>query len=236
MPDWKTIVRDGIGGLRGVSCAEREEIVSEIAGHLEEAFEYYRAEGMSEQAAMERVLPRPREWNAAARRIRRTKRSPERMNDRTKQLWIPSLLTLALANMLLMALGEASLQPRAITSDPISWYPGITLALAYFRWIVAQPLTGAIGAYLSYRAGGNRRARLVACLFPSIVMFGLWCGLVPASDVVAANSFVMRHPTSFALGALGWVVVPGAALMFGALPFLVLPCAKPFGEAANSAS
>lgn len=223
MRDWKAIVRCRIGRLRGVDPTQQEEVISELAEHLEDVFEEHRAQGLSESAATDRSLRSVGEWSEMVRGIRHAKGTGNRMNDRTKQLWFPSLVSLSLANAVLMALGKMSLQPHAVVARSLSWYPGVSLMLTYVHWLAMQPVTGAIGAYLSYRAGGDRRARLVAGLFPSIVMLGLWCVLIPASEIFARNRFVMLHPVYFALGAVGWVLVPGMALLFGALPFLTVP-------------
>lgn len=222
MPDWKAIVNERLGPMREIDAHERTEMVSELAAHLEDACEARIADGFSEETAMRQILDSSANWRELTRRIRRAK-AQRGFNDRTRQIWIPSLVSLALANAVLMLFGRIALKPVSVTVEPISWYPGIPLVLIYLRWIALQPVTGAIGAYLSYRAGGGRRTQLIAGLFPSIVMFGLWFGFIPASEVFARNRFVLQHPIYFAAGAISWILVPGMALLFGAAPVMALP-------------
>ena len=50
MPDWRAYVRNRLGAL-SASDAEREEIVSELAEHLEQHYADLRASGVDEQEA-----------------------------------------------------------------------------------------------------------------------------------------------------------------------------------------
>ncbi|MGA2716964.1 MAG: hypothetical protein ABSG41_28085 [Bryobacteraceae bacterium] len=222
MLSWEILVRERIGEF-GVPPGQREEIVAELAAHMEDLYEEGRERGLAESEAVAQALEQVMDWQSLARRIRRVKRDEGVVNARTRQLWLPSLVSLTLANALLMVMAKLSLEPRMIVSYSMSWYPGGALMLAYLQWLAAQPLTGAAGAYLSYRAGGDRLARLLAGLFPSIVMLGLWCVLIPVSEIVTRHAFVMRHPVYFAVGAMGWVLCPGMALLFGAMPFVAAP-------------
>jgi len=82
-------------------------------------------------------------------------------------------------------------------------------------------LSGAQGAFLARRAGGTRSTRVIAGIFPAIVMFGLWAFWIPASAVMEHNAFVLRHPLFYTLGAFVWVVPPGIASLLGTAPFLM---------------
>jgi hypothetical protein len=90
----------------------------------------------------------------------------------------------------------------------------------YIEWLCAQILFGALGAFLSRRAGGTRTARIVAGTFPAIVQLGLWAFWIPASALLEHNAFVLDHPVYYAFGIFVWVVPPGIALLLGATPFL----------------
>jgi hypothetical protein len=57
MPDWSALVRDRVGSLNRPRATE-EEIVSELAAHLEDLYEEQIAGGMNEFEAFERVLDR----------------------------------------------------------------------------------------------------------------------------------------------------------------------------------
>jgi hypothetical protein len=220
--DWKVLVNERIGEIRELDARERERLVSELAAHLEDAFEARMAEGLPDEEAMRQTLESAANWRELRRGVRRAK-AANRFNDRSRQIWMPSLVSLILANAVLMLFGTIALKPAPVTFQPLSWYPSVPLLLIYMRWIALQPLTGAIGAYLSYRAGGDRRARVIAGLFPSVVMCALWFGLIPISEIFVRNRFVLQHPFYFAAGAIGWILVPGMALFLGAMPVVWMP-------------
>lgn len=132
------------------------------------------------------------------------------MNQRTKSLWLPGLISLLAANVFLMMLQRAGL--------PIHLFRLGSLPVAlYVPWLVVLPLCGAIGAYLSFRAGGDCLARLAAALFPGIAFLGLFC-LIFLASVFAG------HATAVMIGVgLLVCVLHGMALLLGALPFLKAP-------------
>jgi hypothetical protein len=76
---------------------------------------------------------------------------------------------------------------------------------------------------MSRRAGGTRLACVAASLFPAIVVLCIFCFVLPVSIVVEKNTFVMQHPLYFVLAMVNWTMVPGLALILGALPFLRQP-------------
>jgi len=93
--------------------------------------------------------------------------------------------------------------------------------LAYAAWLLGQPLWGAVGAYFSLRAGGNRLARLMAGLAPSLVM------LVAALLVVIAHAllqiqghFAAMNGALLARSAVAGILLPAIAVLLGMLPFL----------------
>lgn len=219
------LVRERIGDVGG-RPAERDDVVSELAGHLEDSCEAMRAEGVGESEAMARALAEAADWLALASRIRNARRGPAAINDRTRQLWLPGLASLTAANLLLMGLAYRSLEPGPLSERSTAWFPGLALMAAYLPWLAAQPLVGALGAWLSERAGGGRAMRLCAGLFPSIVMLACWGIFIPASAALERNDWVLRHPFSIALGAIGWVAPAVTGLLLGALPFLRMPPAE----------
>jgi hypothetical protein len=127
------------------------------------------------------------------------------MNNRTKTLWLPSLVSLTGSMVWMLILQRSIPQPYM----PLNHAP---LPLAYqLLWLAALPLLGALSAYLSRRAGGDRLTGLTAALSPSIVMIPIWIALATR----------MSHPSPrqwFGLlcGVLNWIVSPGIALSLGA--------------------
>lgn len=131
------------------------------------------------------------------------------MNNRTKTLWAPGLITLTGSMAWRLVLQRTITPPQTLLN-----HAGLSL-MPYLVWLGPLPLLGAASAYLSRRVGGDRSTRLAAALLPSIVMIPFWIALATR----------MSHPSPrqfFGLfcGLLYWIVIPGAALLLGALPFL----------------
>jgi len=219
VPDWKLLVRERLKD-EDIGPAPREDVIAELAGHLEDCFEAQRAEGAGEQEAVEQALAEAADWRSLARRIRRAQRGPGAVNERTRQLWLPGLASLTAANLLLMALSYMSLHPRMVAERSFAWFPGLALMAAYMPWVAAQPLVGALGAWLSLRAGGGRVTRLCAALFPSIVMLACWGVFIPATAALEDRVWAAHHPLYLVLGAFVWVAPAMIGLLFGSLPFL----------------
>jgi len=213
--DWATIVRHGLQSLE-LQAVDQQQVITELAGHLEEVYDDARSRGLSETEAFQFALQGIGDWPVLAVRISRAKHEKEQpMNHRVKSLWLPGLASLAAANLFLLLLTRISLQPQSL----LRLNSGLGKSL-YIAWIFAQLLFGALGAFLSRRAGGTRTARIVAGIFPAIVMFGLCAVFIPITAVAERNVFVLHHPLYYALGVFLWVVLPGVALLLGAAPFL----------------
>jgi hypothetical protein len=202
--------------------APDDDILAELAVHLEDTFETLRAEGMPEQEAMTRALDEIRNWRALAGRIRRARHGLAGMNQRTRQLWLPALASLTAGNVLLSALSYMSLHPRFVAERATEWFPGLALMAAYLPWVVAQPLVGGLGAWLARRAGAGRAVRLFAGVFPSIVMLACWALFIPATAAIEKPAALLQHPFYLVLGAFAWVAPAMMGLLLGALPFLDL--------------
>jgi hypothetical protein len=237
MRDWEGLVSERLGALEG-DAAEREEIVRELAGHLEDFYLEKCAKGLSESSAMELTLAQVADWRGLTRKIRLAKRREDSMNDRTKGYWLPGLVAFTASMVWLMILqlaipmrypwyatdhmvaAHAGSGPRMVSNSGLQIY---FLAAPYLFWLLAQPAFGALGAYLSKRGGGEPRARMVAGIFPSIMFLCALSFVFVTAVFVERNPFVLSHPLYFVLILLPWVVFPTAALMLGVLPFLREP-------------
>jgi hypothetical protein len=235
MPDWEALVSARLGPLE-LEEHLRDEVIVELANHLEELYLERRAEGASETEAMERTLAQLSDWTKLAQKIRDAKRVEGSMNDRTRRYWLPGLVSFTASMVWEMIL--VLLIPRF----RVTWYPAdyfgaphigllqhtisqtgmqiYTLSGPYLIWLLTQPVFGALGAHLSRRGGGERSARLVSGMFPSIVTFLVLGFVVVMVAFVERNQYVRDHPTYAALIVIPWVVLPGVALMLGVLPFL----------------
>src|SRR5438445_13777197 len=87
MPDWQKLVGQRLAGL-ALGAAEKQEIYTELAGHLEESYECLRAEGLADQEAIHRTLAQVADWRDLQRRIIIAKRTEDPMQKRLHQLWI----------------------------------------------------------------------------------------------------------------------------------------------------
>ena len=214
MRDWQELVRQRLAGLE-LDAAEKEEVQTELALHLEEAYENLREQGIAECEARQRALAQVTSWPDLQHNIFVAKQKGDFMQKRLKQLWIPGFLTLILSTLLLMALQEAfGVKPRIIASGP-------SAILFYVPWLVSLPFFGALAACLSSRAGGSRGTVVLASIFPAVALATAFLLMFPIGIIV---EWVTRNDLSFKIVAItllsnwiGWVVAPGVALLAGGL-------------------
>jgi len=167
MPDWQKIVQQRLGGL-ALDAAEKEEVHLELAAHLEESYEGFCKQGMLEKEAARRAVEQVSDWQDLQRRILNAKRRGHPMKKRTHQVWIPGFLTLILSMIFLAVLQELGFQPRIAGSGP-------NTVLLYVPWLLSLPFFGALGAYLSSRAGGSRGTVILASVFPVLALTAAFC-------------------------------------------------------------
>ncbi len=211
MPDWQELVRERLSG-RGLTSDQ--QVVSELAAHLEDLYEEERVRGVNETDANRRALDEVADWRRLSRKIRHSKQEEGQMNDRTRSLWIPGLASLTGAMGILMLMNRIGIEPR------IFWYGSMAGLELYLPWLMVLPVFGGLGAYLSQRANGQFKARLAAALFPAIVLFGFLCLGIIISAAIERHLPWRMLPVLFALTVFNWVLLPGAALLLGALPFM----------------
>ncbi|MGC1415787.1 MAG: permease prefix domain 1-containing protein, partial [Candidatus Acidiferrum sp.] len=219
MRDWNALVEERLAGL-SLGPGERREVVEELAAHLEEIFDGYVRQGVTEEAATGRALSQVTDWQVLRRKIQRARRKEDVMTDRVKQVWLPGFLTLFLSMMLLMAIQFYGPHPLFVSTS--GWRMTAPVAVIYVPWLVSLLLIGAIGAYLAGRAGASPRATLFSILFPVLpysVFFVIW---IPVSlildDHVGHNTML----SALLMGFVAWVVLPGVALLAGGLPVQIL--------------
>ena len=214
MPDWQKIVLRELAGLR-LDDGDKQEVIEELADHLEDAYEALRRQGLPEDDAVRRALSQVQNWNDLQRKIRAAKEDP--MNARTSRLWLPSLVTLALSLITLIVAGELGLKPGPLGSHALKSHYGIYVVSEYTVWLMALPFLGALGAYLSRRAGGTRRDIVISGVFPALSWMTI---LVLLLSVAASREHGLQASTA-PLGPL-WitavlVLIPGACLLMGVL-------------------
>jgi lysylphosphatidylglycerol synthetase-like protein (DUF2156 family) len=210
MPDWKSLVRQRMKNLK-LDTPEKEEVVVELSSHVEEAYENLCKEGLCKSEALRRSLEAIN-WQRLCSKIRSAKRKEVFVNNRTRQFWVPALVTLAISEgVLLVASIVVGSHSRLLMSGP---------KMVYLPWLVSLPLAAAAGACLSRRAGGQRKTLLAASLFPAAVGLCFICTGIAITLVTGVHIFA-NPQWLYASRALGvGVVVPSAALLLGSLPFL----------------
>jgi hypothetical protein len=228
MRDWEALVGERLAGL-SLEKHERREVIAELAAHLEETFEELRRQGLPEEAAAERALSQVKNWKSLRRQIQRARMKEDVMTDRVKQVWLPGFLTLFLSVMLLMAnelIGiKLGINPLIVSTHGSGLKAPV--AVIYVPWLVSLLLIGAIGAYLSGRAGASLRAALLSIMFPVLphsIFLVIW---IPVSLILGDHISHNTMPSALLMGVVAWVVLPGVALLAGGLPVQLLRPRRP---------
>jgi hypothetical protein len=213
MRDWQTLVEQRIGSL-ALEPEERTEVIAEVAAHLEDICEEMLRQGMTEEEAVRRSLANAGDWGDLRRKILAVKRKEFIMQKRLRQLWIPGFLTLILSMLFLTALYRLGLRARLVWNRP-------NAILLYTPWLAGLPLIGALGAYVSARAGGSRGTALFVSVFPALALTFAFLFMFPFSMTI---ELIAGRPVDFSRVAtvllkdgIGWILVPGVALLAGGL-------------------
>ena len=231
MSDWHELVKQRLKGIR-LTEQETAEVTEELAEHLESVYLTSRSEGVTEQAAVEQALREVSNWQELRTKIESSREKETPMNKRVTQFWFPSFLTLLLSQVFLMVIQASG--PKPYVSPALSGPPRMTpLVVVYLTWFVTLPFIGALGAYLSRRAGGRGATVVSTIAFPvfpflAFLVVGLPIALL-LDDHVAHNITL----PALLVGASAWVVFPAIALLAGGLlvRYLFGRCSEARGNA-----
>ena len=94
---------------------------------------------------------------------------------------------------------------------------GVSIVLAPL-WMLALPFIGALGAWLSLRAGGNTRDRLLTALGSAWLNGGILTLGVPLSMIIERHFSLSIKLTADIVYMIAWCLVPAVLLALGALP------------------
>jgi hypothetical protein len=217
MRDWREVVRQKLAAL-AVEPEEKREVLEELAEHLEETYQSLLRKGISEQDATQHALSEVPDWDDLRRKIDSARKKENSMTHRVKQFWLPSVVTLVLSMGLLALIQIFGPKPWLFGWNGSRRWPLVAPALmVYVPWLLSLPLIGAMGAYLSNRAGGSQRAVFSSIVFPVLPYLALFLVAVPVALIVddhVAHNVMFR---ALFVGLLAWVLVPGAALLAGGL-------------------
>jgi len=214
MPDWQQIVSSKLSGL-ALEPEEVTQVLEEVAGHLEEEYQSLLSKDVPEKEAARRALRRVDDWQALKQMIESVRKKENPMPKRVAQFWLPAFLTLLLSMVLLAVIQMFGPNPWTRVVASRWWMP---VAVVYVSWLLFLPLIGALGAYMSRRAGGSARAVFFSIVFPTLpyltfFLIGLPIALI-LDDRVAHNITI----PAFFVGLSAWVIFPAAALLAGGWP------------------
>jgi hypothetical protein len=209
MPDWKKLARKRLSAL-ALPSGTAEDVIVELAIHLDETYHHALSIGLTHRAAIKIALQEVEDWRVLAAEINVARSGKGVMNQRTKSLWLPALITLLGASLSLAATQFMGLQPQQV------WVGGMGMTF-YWPWLASLPIFGAVGAYMSRRAAGDTPLRIAASLSPAIVMLVVMFLILPWG--LALDGFHFFRLVHFGPGLINWVGIPAVALTLGALPF-----------------
>jgi hypothetical protein len=227
--DWEPAISKRMGGLK--LCAEaRHDVVRELASHFEQIYEDARERGVGEQQAREQALGSVRDWKRFARDVQYQKETLMTMTPFKRKVVMPGMIALILSGMALWVTSSMHRAGSLHVFYPVDAQRYFTFNLP---WLIALPIVGAVGAWMSWRNGGKTSERLAAGIFPALT-FGwvpIW-GLVVAVIWLALNLVAPARVSDHAGVAewmmrilsflVPWVVAPAVSMAVGTLPFLWL--------------
>ena len=215
MRDWRQLVEQRLAGL-AIEDGEASQVFEELAAHLEEKYQALLKEGVREEDAVRRVLDNVGDWKDLQRKIESSRKEENHMEKRVTQFWLPAFVTLLLSMALLAVIQIYGPNPW-VTPMPGGRLRMTPVAVVYVAWLVLLPFVGALGAYLSKRAGGGPRAIFSSILFPVFPYIAFFVIGLPIAimldDHIAHNIMI----PAFFVGLTAWVIFPAAALLAGGL-------------------
>src|SRR5271166_870077 len=189
MSDWRAYVQDHLGSLCEAH-AEREEIASELAGHLEEHYVALCAKGVPEQEAFSQTSAQAGDWEELRRGIVSAKQEGT-MRDRVRQIWVPGLVTLFTSYFVLALLQWAG-------TRPLTSHPGEPRGVVFYvPWLLLLPIIGAVGAYLSRRAQASGWRVYLAASLPALALGAVFLLILPLAFVIDRQVPLQIKGTAF---------------------------------------
>lgn len=201
MPDFERLLTQRLGSW---NCTGRDDVVRELAAHLEDRFQQLVREGMAPDKAVLAAFEIVGDWRDLRIEIAAARRRT--MTERARCILIPGAVALLIA-----ALAERLLWPMAGTGRLSE------LALVWGMLIAPNLVAGATGAAASLYAGGSRRQRIWAAEIPALLALSLF--LVFAWNI-SLYEFARLTMSVWLRNLLFIILIPVGALFAGALPFL----------------
>ena len=229
MRDWQVEVGDRMGGLK--LCAEaRADVFRELSCPFDEIYDEARQRGAGEREAREQALGSVRDWKRFASEVQREKETLMTMTPFRRKVVAPGLVGFVFCVIPLWITSMLHHSGAQYVFRPVDPQHYFTFNIP---WLLALPIAGAVGAWMSRRHGGSRRQRLAAGLFPALTFawVPLW-GSVVALVWLTLNAIAPARVTDHAGVAewtmrvasflVPWVMAPAISMAIGALPFVWL--------------
>lgn len=216
MRDWTEYVDERLRQL-WLPQESKQEIAAEIAGHLEELTEAHMLAGRSDEEACQLAVQEVSDWRIFRREVQKAKETV--MTNWLRRIVVPGMVGFVFAGWFDRFLFGIRVWPRMLHFGKYGW---VTFN---WVWLVAVVVGGGLSAYLSRRAGGSTRQRVVATLFP-VAGIGAFFILMASATLLwraaMGNVGIAAIVVLEGMGGYltGFAVIPATALMLGALPFL----------------
>lgn len=136
------------------------------------------------------------------------------LKQRIQTLWLPALVNMTVAFTILLGglmLANKPLRGPVMSSNPRP---------VYLVWLILLPAMGGFAAYWSRRAGGSVATRATAALFPALTMLVTFFAILMHAIFVDHDTSSTNIFMQVAGSAAAAVILPAAALLAGAFPFL----------------
>jgi len=207
MPDWPVYVREQLGVSPEYGRVD-EDVVTELAEHLEQVYADLLTSGLSPAKAAGRAEEQVGNWMELRQGIE-SARQEEAMQKRVQQFWLPSLVTLFSAFAALAILIWAGVRP-------LMTHPAEPQGLiVYVPWLLVLPFIGAVGAYMSRRVQATGWRVYVAGAFPAVAIGLMFLLILPWGFMVDPRVAPSFRFMGLAAGTVSWVILPGIALCVG---------------------
>jgi hypothetical protein len=216
MPDWQQIVSSKLSGL-ALEPEEATQVLEEVAGHLEEDYQSLLSKGVPEKEAASHTLEQVDDWQVLKQMIESARKKENPMPKRVGQFWLPAFLTLLLSMVLLAVIQVFGPSPW-ITPAPGGRLRMTPVAVVYVSWLLFLPLIGALGAYISRRAGGSARAVFFSIVFPILPYLAFFLIGLPVALILDDHAAHNITIPAFFVGLSAWVIFPAVALLAGGWP------------------
>ena len=212
MRDWHELVRQRLARMT-LEPGERSEVIEELTAHLEETYEGLLKTGVAEEEAVQRALGLAGDWQDLRRQIDLARTGKDTMTNRVRQLWLPGFLTFVTSTLLFELFEIFGPKPWiAVRSG------NMPLLIFQWPWLLSLPLIGAMGAYLSWRGGGSKRAVLLSIVFPILPFLASILIWLPFGVIFYYSIGHNSAPMAGFMAIICFVLAPGVALLAGGLP------------------